>query len=136
MEARHGPCARKCTRVANRKKTQVTRRVGTEKETVIVIVRIWHGYDRPENADSYESLLKPEVLPGISKLQGYRGTYFARRDVGPEVEFVTIMLWESIDAVKAFAGSNYDVAVVPEERRRFLSRWDQRSAHYEVISHP
>jgi len=101
-----------------------------------VIVRIWHGYDRPENADSYESLLTPEVLPGISKLQGYRGTYFARRDVVPEVEFVTIMLWESIDAVKAFAGSNYDVAVVPEECRRFLSRWDQRSAHYEVISHP
>ena len=101
-----------------------------------MIARIWHGYTKPEHADSYESLLKPEVLPGISKVPGYRGTYFVRRNVGNEVEFVTIMLWESLDAIKAFAGPNYEAAVVPEERQRFLTRWDERSAHYEVISHP
>src|SRR5919198_2535065 len=99
---------------------------------MIVIARIWHGYTKPEHADSYESLLKPEVLPGISKVPGYRGTYFVRRNVGNEVEFVTIMLWESLDAIKAFAGPNYEAAVVPEERQRFLTRWDERSAHYEV----
>ena len=101
-----------------------------------MIARIWHGYTKPEHADSYESLLKPEVLPGISRVAGYRGTYFVRRENGDEVEFITIMLWESLAAIKAFAGSDYEVAVVPEERRRFLSRWDERSAHYEVISHP
>jgi heme-degrading monooxygenase HmoA len=101
-----------------------------------MIARIWRGYTKPEHADSYESLLKPEVLPGISRVAGYRGTYFVRRENGDEVEFITIMLWESLAAIKAFAGSDYEVAVVPEERRRFLSRWDERSAHYEVISHP
>ena len=101
-----------------------------------MIARIWRGYTKPEHADSYESLLKPEVLPGISRVAGYRGTYFVRRENGDEVEFITIMLWESLAAIKAFAGSDYEVAVVPEERRCFLSRWDERSAHYEVISHP
>jgi heme-degrading monooxygenase HmoA len=101
-----------------------------------LIARIWHGYTTPENAASYEALLKPEVLPGIGRVNGYIGSYFVRRELGAEVEFVTIMLWQSLDAIKAFAGPNYEAAVVPDERRRFLSRWDERSAHYEVISHP
>ena len=101
-----------------------------------MIARIWHGYTKPEHADSYEAMLKPEILPGIGKVSGYRGSYFLRRNHGEEVEFITIMLWESLDAIRAFAGPNYEVAVIPEERRRFLSHFDERSAHYEVILHP
>jgi heme-degrading monooxygenase HmoA len=101
-----------------------------------MIARIWHGYTTPENADGYEALLKPEVLPGISRVNGYKGSYFLRRNVGAEVEFITILLWDSIDSIKAFAGADYETAVVPAERRKFLAHSDPKSAHYEVILHP
>jgi len=74
-----------------------------------MIARMWHGYTKPEDADAYESTLKPELLPGIGKVPGYRGGYVLRRLLEGEVEFVTIMIWDSIDALKAVAGSNYTV---------------------------
>ena len=99
-----------------------------------MIARVWHGYTKPEHADSYESMLKPELLPGISKKEGYKGSYLLRRNLGEEVEFITIMLWESIDAIRAAAGANYETAVIPEERRQYLARCDAKAAHYEVAS--
>jgi heme-degrading monooxygenase HmoA len=101
-----------------------------------MIARIWHGYTTPENADAYEAMLKPEVLPGISRVNGYRGSYFLRREHGSEVEFITILLWESLEAIRNFAGPNYETAVVPPERRKVLSRFDERASHYEVILSP
>jgi heme-degrading monooxygenase HmoA len=101
-----------------------------------MIARIWHGYTKPENADAYEAMLKPEVLPGISSVKGYLGSYFLRRERGAEMEFVTILLWESLEALRNFAGPNYETAVVPPERRKVLSHFDERSSHYEVILHP
>jgi heme-degrading monooxygenase HmoA len=101
-----------------------------------MIARIWHGYAKPENADAYEAMLKPEVLPGISRVKGYRGSYFLRRELGSEVEFITILLWESLGALQKFAGRDYEVAVVPPERRKVLSRFDERASHYEVILSP
>jgi heme-degrading monooxygenase HmoA len=79
-------------------------------------------------------MLKPELLPGISKVRGYRGSYLLRRDGSDEVEFITMILWDSIDAIRAVAGQDYEVAVVPEERRRYLSRYDARATHFEVAS--
>lgn len=99
-----------------------------------MIARIWHGYTKPEHADAYEAMLKPELLPGISKVKGYRGSYLLRRAAGSEVEFITIMLWDSIDAIRAVAGPDYETAVIPEERRKYLSRRDAKSAHYEIAS--
>jgi heme-degrading monooxygenase HmoA len=99
-----------------------------------MIARVWHGYTKPEHADAYESMLKPELLPGISKVKGYRGSYLLRRQAGDEVEFVTIILWDSLDAVRAVAGPNYEIAVIPEERRKYLSRHDAKAAHYEIAS--
>ena len=101
-----------------------------------MIARVWHGATKPEHADSYESMLKPELLPGLSKVPGYRGSYFLRRDLGHEVEFVTIIFWESLEALKAFAGENYEVSIIPEERKKYLSKHEDRAAHYEVISGP
>jgi heme-degrading monooxygenase HmoA len=79
-------------------------------------------------------MLKPELLPGVSQVKGYKGSYLLRREIGAEVEFITIMLWESIEAIGAVAGADYETAVIPEERRRYLARYDARAAHYEVAS--
>ena len=99
-----------------------------------MISRIWHGWATPANADAYESLLKNEIFIGRQKPQivGYRGVQLLRRNLGDEVEFVTVMLFDSIDAVRAFAGEDYEVAVVPPKARALLSRFDERSQHYEV----
>ena len=99
-----------------------------------MIARVWRGYTKPEHADAYEAMLKPELLPGIGAVKGYRGSYLLRRASGAEVEFVTIILWDSLDAVRAVAGPDYETAVVPVERRRYLSRYEAKSAHYEVVS--
>jgi antibiotic biosynthesis monooxygenase (ABM) superfamily enzyme len=97
-----------------------------------MIARIWHGYTKPEHADAYEAMLKPELLPGISKAKGYRGSYLLRRAAGKEVEFVTILLSESLDDIRAVAGPDYEKSIIPEERRKYLTRHDAKAAHYEV----
>lgn len=106
-----------------------------------MIGRIWHGWTTPANADAYESLLKSEIFVGIQgrEIPGYRGIHLFRRDLDGEVEFVTLMWFDSIEAVRAFAGEDYEVAVVPPKARALLSRFDARSQHYEVkaeIMHP
>ncbi len=99
-----------------------------------MIARVWHGYAKPEHADAYEAMLKPELLPGISKVKGYQGSYLLRRSAGNEIEFITIMLWDSVDAIRAAAGADYEIAIVPEERRQHLVRYDAKAQHYEVVS--
>ena len=99
-----------------------------------MVARVWHGYTTPANADAYESMLKPELLPGLSSKAGFRGSYLLRRLAGDEVEFITIILWDSLDDIRAIAGADYETAVIPDERKRVLSRWDTRAAHYEVTS--
>jgi heme-degrading monooxygenase HmoA len=99
-----------------------------------VIARIWHGYTKPEHADAYESLLKPELLPGISDVDGYKGGYLLRRAAGDEVEFITMILWDSLDSLRVLTGPDYETAVIPEERRQYLSRYDAKAAHYDVAS--
>lgn len=97
-----------------------------------MVARVWHGYTSIEDADSYEAMLKPELLPGISKKRGYRGSHLLRRHAGDEVEFITILFFDSIDDIIAVAGKDYETAVIPEERRRFLRRYDAKAAHYDV----
>jgi len=77
-------------------------------------------------------MLKPELLPGISKVPGYKSSYLLRRVAGAEIEFITIMWFDSLADVRVFAGPDYEAAVVPPEARLLLSRFDARSAHYEV----
>ena len=99
-----------------------------------MISRIWHGWTTPANADAYEALLKSEIFVGIQdrEIAGYRGIHLLRRDLSDEVEFVTIMWFDSLEAVRTFAGEDYEVAVVPPKARALLSRFDERSQHYEV----
>jgi heme-degrading monooxygenase HmoA len=99
-----------------------------------MISRVWHGWTSPAKADAYESLLKSEIFVGIRnrRIAGYRRIQLFRRALGDEVEFVTVMWFDSIEAVRAFAGEDYEVAVVPPQARALLSRFDERSQHYEV----
>ena len=99
-----------------------------------MIARVWHGWTKEEGADGYEAHLKPELLPGVSKMPGFRGSYLLRRAVGDEVEFVTILLWDSIEGIRALAGADYETAVIPEERKKYLKRFDAKAAHFEVVS--
>ena len=99
-----------------------------------MIARIWHGYTTPDHADAYESMLKPELLPGISKVPGYRGSYLMRRALGEEVEFITMLFFDSIENIRAVAGPDYETAVIPDVRRKHLHRWDAKASHYEVAA--
>ena len=99
-----------------------------------MIARIWHGWTTPENADAYEALLNEEIFVGIKKreIRGFKDIQLLRRSVGDEVEFVTIMRFESLDAVREFAGDDYEACVVPPSARAVLKRFDERSQHYEI----
>lgn len=99
-----------------------------------MILRIWHGWTLPSNADPYESLLREEIFVGISgrKIRGYQGIKLLRRHLESEVEFITIMSFDDLDAVREFAGPDYELAVVPSEARELLARFDARSQHYEL----
>lgn len=100
-----------------------------------MICRMWHGWTTSANADAYEALLRREIFADIAARQiaGFQGIDLVRRDGPEEVEFVTIMWFETIEAVRTFAGSDHEVAVVPPEARKLLARFDGRSAHYDVV---
>ena|SRR6266851_3686704 len=99
-----------------------------------MICRVWHGWTTPANADPYEQLLRSEIFAGIvaRKIAGFRGIDLLRRSLSDSVEFTTIMWFDSLDTVREFAGSDYEVAVVPPRARALLQRYDARSAHYDV----
>jgi antibiotic biosynthesis monooxygenase (ABM) superfamily enzyme len=99
-----------------------------------VIARIWRGWTTPANAAAYDALLREEIFEGIAgrRIEGYRGIELFRRPDGDVVEFVTLMRFDSLDAVRAFAGEDYRAAVVPPKARELLLRFDARSAHYEI----
>lgn len=99
-----------------------------------MISRIWHGWTTPANADKYESLLKEEIFVGIQgrHIHGFKNIQLLRHSMGKEVEFITIMQFDSLDAVREFAGEDYEAAVVPQSARAVLSHFDERSQHYEV----
>ncbi len=103
-----------------------------------MIHRLWHGWTTPENADAYEDLLRTEVLPGIAarNIPGYHGATLQRRQSDGEVEFMTTLRFESLDAVRAFAGEDYSVSYVPTPARELLSRYDERATHYTIVLEP
>jgi heme-degrading monooxygenase HmoA len=101
-----------------------------------MICRVWHGWTASENADAYEALLRSEVFHAIAGrgIPGYHGIELLRRPVAERVEFATLMWFDSIESVRAFAGADYELAVVPLKARALLLEFDVRSAHYEVRS--
>jgi len=100
-----------------------------------MISRIWHGYTTPENAAAYEELLLTEIFHTIEakNIEGYRGIQLLKREMDGEWEFITIMWFENIDSVKQFMGEDYQTAYVLPQAQKLLSRYDQRSAHYDLV---
>ena len=101
----------------------------------MTICRQWRGWTTAENAESYERIVREKVIPGIEarRIPGFRHIDLMRRDAGDEVEFQTLMWFDSLDAIKAFVGDDYAVSHVPEAARAVLTRFEERAVHYEVI---
>lgn len=102
-----------------------------------MIARVWHGWTEAQDADAYEAFLRDELLPETSGLPGCLGAYVLRRPAGEEgVEFATMVMFESIEAVRSFAGERYDVPVIEPTAARLLARYDDRALHYETVLTP
>lgn len=101
-----------------------------------MIARHWRGWTTLENADRYENFLKNRVMPDLAKLDGYRGGYILRENSGGETEFVVINFFDSLGAVKQFAGEDYTVPVFEPEARVLLRRIETEARHYEVRATP
>lgn len=101
----------------------------------MTIKRVWHGWTTPENAEAYWNILSNVVIPGIEakEITGYRGIEILRRDHEEEVEFLTIMAFDSIRSVIDFQGDDYERCYVPEQAQAVLKRWDLRSTHFEIL---
>jgi antibiotic biosynthesis monooxygenase (ABM) superfamily enzyme len=99
-----------------------------------MISRIWHGYTTPANAEAYENMLAHEIFSWIAgrQIPGYRGIQLLRRRAGDEIEFITIMWFDTLDSVRTFAGEDYEAAVVLPQAQALLAHYDARSQHYEV----
>lgn len=101
----------------------------------MAIKRVWHGWTTKENADKYQKILNDEVLPGIEakKIPGYKKIEVLRIELENEVEFVTIMTFDSLQNVRDFQGEDYKRCYVPDVAKAVLKRWDKESTHYDLI---
>jgi heme-degrading monooxygenase HmoA len=97
-----------------------------------VITRIWRGWARSDQADRYERHYRSEVMATLGQVPGFRGARLLRRRLGEETEFVSLTFFDDLDAVRGFAGPDYETAVVAEEAREVLVRFDERVSHYET----
>ena len=101
-----------------------------------MIARVWYGWTSCENAEKYEKLLREEVLLEIAQrsIPGYKGAeLFVRESDKDEMEFITLLRFETLDAVKIFAGNDYEQPVIPPDARRLLKRHSERSRHYKIV---
>ncbi|MBZ0318700.1 MAG: antibiotic biosynthesis monooxygenase [Anaerolineae bacterium] len=101
-----------------------------------MIARVWRGWTTPENADAYEELLREYILPGIHRVTGFHGAYVLRQDGESETAFVVMTLFESLEAVRGFAGDTYTTPVIEPEARVLLSRFEEVANHYEIKVSP
>ena len=100
--------------------------------------RLWRGWTTPAHADAYERLLRTTILPHIADEagDGYCGAHLLRREASGEVAFVTLLWFDSLEAVRRFAGADYETAVVPEEAQKLLKRYDAAVQHFDAVLTP
>lgn len=97
-----------------------------------MITRLWRGWTSHEDADAYEQFLLSEFFPSMRGIAGFAGADVLRRDDGHEVAFVTLTRLDSLDAIRAFAGEDYETPVIEPVARAWLSRDDDQAQHYET----
>jgi antibiotic biosynthesis monooxygenase (ABM) superfamily enzyme len=97
-----------------------------------VITRLWRGWTAPENADAYESFLLTDLFPSMRAIPGFRDADVLRRNDGDEVAFVTLTRFDSLEAIRAFAGDDYETPVLEPRALELLSRYDEKAEHYET----
>jgi heme-degrading monooxygenase HmoA len=97
-----------------------------------MIVRMWRGQAEAANADAYQRFVTGHVFAGLPAIPGHRGAYLLKRPVGEEVEFIAVTLWESLDAIRGFAGDDIERAVVEPEARAVLSSFEDVVRHFEL----
>ena len=100
----------------------------------MAIKRVWHSWTTPQNAPVYERLLYDEIFPGIEakEIPGYTSIELWRRELADEVEFMTVMTFNSLQNVIDFQGEDYERSYVPDAARKVLKRWDELSSHHEA----
>jgi heme-degrading monooxygenase HmoA len=99
-----------------------------------MITRIWRGWAPTATADDYQRHYETEVSEHLRLVSGFRGARLLRQEDDQEVMFTSMTFFTGLDAVRGFAGDDYEVAVVEETARRALSRWDERVTHHEVVA--
>jgi heme-degrading monooxygenase HmoA len=95
-----------------------------------MIARRWSA--RARDADGYVQFFRDTVLPQLGRIDGHQGAYVLKRPLGEESEILVMTLWESMDAIRAFAGKDPSAAVVEDEAKPFLSGFDSTVDHFEV----
>ena len=101
-----------------------------------MITRVWRGWASPGNADAYEELLRTKILPELRRIEGHRGALVLRRASDEGVEFVVVNHFDSLEAVREFAGPDYELAVISPEAEALLTCGDERALHYETAIGP
>jgi heme-degrading monooxygenase HmoA len=98
-----------------------------------MIARVWRGWTEHANANAYEQVFRTIVMPELEAVAGCRDAYLLRRESADEVEFLVMTMFESLSAIKDFAGQDYEIAVISSEAKQVLKRFDERAAHYELV---
>jgi len=97
-----------------------------------MIGRLWRGSASHEKANDYAQHLERSVLPELEQIVGYRGVYLLQRDVDDGIEFTVLTFWESMEAIRQFAGEDAETAVVAPAAQALLHAFDSTVTHYEV----
>jgi hypothetical protein len=105
---------------------------GTDEGSEVMIARTWRGWASAASADAYQHHYATTVAAELRRVAGFRGARLLRRADGDEVQFTSIVYFTGMDAVRAFAGDECERAVVAEDARRVLNRWDKEVIHHEV----
>lgn len=96
------------------------------------ISRHWRGVARADAADAYVQHLRNETFPAVQALPGFLEASILQRKVPQGVEFIVVTVWATVDAIKAFAGSDVEAAVVPDKVKAMMVECDERARHYEM----
>jgi antibiotic biosynthesis monooxygenase (ABM) superfamily enzyme len=99
-----------------------------------MITRLWRGWTTVDNADDYERFLLAELFPSMREIPGFRGADVLRRLEHNEVAFITLTRFDSLAAIQAFAGDDYETPVLEPQALALLSRYEGRALHFDTAT--